>query len=221
MVINPTQKISVEALKLQLLKQKTTRERFRIPMTKKQVEDALTAAYQAEVEFRKRICIMDECTKSNISSFASFLTDDGSKFGVMFSGMCGNGKTTLVLAFQNLLNYLNDRGLFDSSDIGLSVLDAKDIVRQSKNQSSFDQLKRRDMIAIEDMGREPVEILEYGNVINPVIDLLEYRYDAQLFTVITTNLVPKEIRERYGSRIADRLNEMVAKIVFENETYRK
>ena len=186
-----------------------------------QVEDALTAAYQAEVEYRKRQCVMDVNTKSNIKRLASFLTGNSSKFGVMFSGMCGNGKTTLVFALQNLLNYLNDRCLFDSHNIGLSVLDAKDIARQSKNQSMFDLLKKIDLIAIEDMGREPVEILEYGNVINPIIDLLEYRYNAQLFTIITTNLVPKEIRERYGNRIADRLNEMLEKIVFENETYRK
>ena len=76
-------------------------------MTMEQVEDALTAAYQAEVEYRKRQCVMDVNTKSNIKRLASFLTGNSSKFGVMFSGMCGNGKTTLVFALQNLLNYLN------------------------------------------------------------------------------------------------------------------
>lgn len=46
------------------------------------------------------------------------------------------------------------------------------------------------------------------------------RYDAQLFTVFTTNLEPKEIRQRYGDRIADRLNEMMTKVVYRNLTYR-
>lgn len=54
------------------------------------------------------------------------------------------------------------------------------------------------MLAIEDMGREPTEVLDYGNILNPVIDLIEYRYDAQLFTVITTNLNKKEIRASMG-----------------------
>lgn len=76
------------------------------------------------------------------------------------------------------------------------------------------------MLAIDDLGTEPVEVLEYGNRLNPVIDLLYKRYDEQLFTIITTNLTPKEIRERYGERIADRLNEMAFRIVFDNETYR-
>ena len=40
------------------------------------------------------------------------------------------------------------------------------------------------------------------------------RYDAQLFTVFTTNLEPKDIRQRYDGCIANRLNEMMMKIVY-------
>ena len=40
------------------------------------------------------------------------------------------------------------------------------------------------------------------------------RYDAQLFTVFTTNLEPKDIRQRYDDCIANRLNEMMMKIVY-------
>lgn len=178
------------------------------------------AAYQAEVAYRKRTFIMDEPTKQNIDQLAEFLTNEGSKFGVMFSGICGNGKTTLLYAFQSLLNYLNDKGMFDER-VGILIIDAKEVVSYAKDIKQFRGLRERQMIAIEDMGREPVEVLDYGNVLNPVIDLLEYRYNAQLFTIITTNLVPKEIRERYGNRIADRFNEMFDKVIFANETYRK
>lgn len=188
-------------------------------MDKEQAVNALVAAYQAEVEYRKRTFILDEPTKHNIEQLAAFLTGDGSKFGVMFSGICGNGKTTLLYAFQNLLNYLNDRGMFDEGT-GISIIDAKEVVNYAKDVKQFRRLRERQMLAIEDMGREPVEVLDYGNVLNPVIDLLEYRYNAQLFTIITTNLVPKEIRERYGNRIADRFNEMFDKVIFANETYR-
>jgi DNA replication protein DnaC len=213
-------KINVEALKSQLLTRKTTRERFNLPMSKKQATDSLIAAYQAEVEYRKREFVLDDETRENIEHFANFLVNSGSRFGVMFSGVCGNGKTTLVYAFQTLLNYLRDKGLVDN-DAGISVIDAKEVAYYAKDVQRFRQLKDRAMIAIEDMGREPVEVLEYGNVLNPVIDLLEYRYNAQLFTLITTNLVPKEIRGRYGNRIADRFNEMFDKVIFANKTYRK
>lgn len=181
--------------------------------------DILNAAYQAEVAFRKRDFVSDDNTINGIYRLASFLTSENSKFGLMFSGICGNGKTTLLLAFQNMLNLLTESGYLNG--VGISIVDAKDVAGYAKDIQKFELLKRKEMLAIEDMGREPVEVFEYGNVLNPVIDLLEYRYNAQLFTIITTNLVPKDIRERYGVRLADRFNEMFEKIIFWNETYRK
>ena len=72
------------------------------------------------------------------------------------------------------------------------------------------------MLGFDDLGTEPSEVMNYGNVYTPVIDLLTKRYEEQLFTIITTNLTPQQ----NGDRIADRLNEMVKKIVFNNDTYR-
>ena len=67
---------------------------------------------------------------------------------------------------------------------------------------------------------EPTEVVEYGNVLNPIIDLIEYRYLRQLFTLVTTNLTAEQIRKKYGNRIADRFNEMLEVIVFKNQSYR-
>lgn len=180
----------------------------------------MKTAYQAEVEYRRRKFADDAETNKNIESFAKFLTSDVSKFGVLFCGLCGNGKTTLLRAFQNATNYLCSRGMFEDSKVGISIVDAKEVAQYARDLKQFHSLRSRDMLAVEDMGREPTEVLEYGNVLNPVIDLLEYRYNEQLFTLITTNLQPKEIREKYGDRIADRFNEMFDKIIFNNSTYR-
>ena len=76
------------------------------------------------------------------------------------------------------------------------------------------------MIGIDDLGNEPAEILEFGNPIYPIVRLIEHRYNTQAFTFITTNLTPKEIREKYGARIADRFNEMLHVIVFRDISYR-
>ncbi len=77
------------------------------------------------------------------------------------------------------------------------------------------------MLAIDDMGVEATEVLDYGNALTPIKDLIEYRYDAQLFTMISTNLTAEEVRKKYEARIADRFNEMWEVLVFENPTYRK
>lgn len=202
-----------------LLRLKITREHFKFPCTKEQAFNILKAAYIAEVEYRRRTYIEDKNVISNLRRVSEFLTDNGSKFGVILCGVCGNGKTTMLYAFQNALNFLISSN-YVSRDFGIRIIDAKDLLHYGKDFEQFRQIKRNNMIGIEDLGREETGVLDYGNLLNPVIDLIEYRYNYQLFTFITTNLTPKDIREKYGKRIADRFNEMLEVIVFENETYR-
>lgn len=77
------------------------------------------------------------------------------------------------------------------------------------------------ILVIEDMGQEPLEVQSYGNIYNPVIDILEKRYEHSLPTFITTNLDPQQLGKRYGKRIQDRLREMMFTIPFDNPSYRK
>ena len=208
------------ALREVLAKRKTIRPRFKLPMTTEQANDLLTAAYQAEVQNRHGEYIDDVATRKNIKSVAEYLTKDNPKFGIMLCGTCGNGKTTLLNAFQNVLNYLNANGYFDEKT-GIRIIDAKDVVRFTKQDASLSAIRNADMLGIEDMGREATEVLEYGNAYSPIIDLLECRYNSQLFTFITTNLTSKQVRTKYGDRIADRFNEMLEVVIFNNPTYRK
>lgn len=205
---------------MKLLQRKTIKQRFKLPMTSAQAIDLLTAAYMAEVEYRHREFVNDEQTRENIRSLAEFVTSEGSKFGIMFCGVCGNGKTTLMYALQNVINAVNNAGGFDGKT-EMMIADAKEIAQTANSVKEFRALKSQGMLAIEDMGREPAEVLNFGNVLNPVVDLIEYRYDNQLFTAITTNLTGEQIREKYGKRIADRFNEMLHVVIFKNNSYRK
>ena len=76
------------------------------------------------------------------------------------------------------------------------------------------------MLGIDDLGEEEIEMMDYGNRVTPVIDLLSYRYDRMLFTMVTTNLTPAQIRSTYGDRIADRFNEMMLIIPYETPSFR-
>lgn len=219
--LNKNQKLNVEELKSRLLRQKTIRPRFSFPMTEEQAVDLLTASYMAEVEYRHRLFVDDAETRDNISRLAKFLTSANQKFGIMFCGICGNGKTTLLYAFQSAINLLSRYGAFEDRNTGMMIIDAKDIAHYAKDFQRFRELKTRPMIGIEDMGREATEVLDFGNILNPVIDLIEFRYNAQLFTAITTNLTSEQVKEKYGKRIADRFNEMLEVLIFKNSTYRK
>jgi len=169
--------------------------------------------------------VFDANTEANLLALARYLTQPDPKFGVMMSGTPGNGKTTLLYTLQSAINDLHRRGHFEflgkDFRVGLLLVDAKDIVEIAKDLNSLKRYRELDMLAIDDLGKEPTEILNFGNVESPVVDLLEHRYNHQLFTAVTTNLTPKEIREKYGARIADRFNEMLEVIRFKDISYRK
>ena len=204
------------------MKSLITRQVFRIPLEEKQAADMLTAAYKTEVMFRGRSFIEDDFTMQNIKRIASILTAERPKQGIMMCGRCGNGKTTMLYAIRAMVRFLNDIGMFDTKNVGIVVKDAKEINAISRNMSDFSTLKKTELLAVEDMGKESTEIIEFGNVTNPVNDLIEHRYNNQLFTLITTNLTPEEIKIKYGARIADRFREMLEIVVFKKEdSYRK
>ena len=215
---------------VQLLQRgRTTTVRFRLPMKEEEAYELLLAATIAEVQSRHREFVYNSSVDEQLRQIAKCLTADSPKFGIVLCGGCGNGKTTMLKALQNLINHLKIRNPNRSSGAGtglgdcygLPIVDALQIVQLCKtDHRKFLELARYDLLGIDDLGTEPVEVMDYGNVMTPLIDLLTKRYDAQLFTVVTTNLGPNDIRKRYGDRIADRLNEMMAKIVYRNPTYR-
>ena len=65
----------------------------------------LLAACMAEVEYRHREFIYNDEVKSQLNQMAHWLTSNDSKFGVLLCGECGNGKSTMLKAFQQLLNH--------------------------------------------------------------------------------------------------------------------
>lgn len=214
----------VEALKLGLKTSMSITARFRFNLPLEDALNLLTACYAAEVEWRKLRFVLDESTADNLQRIAEYITADTPKIGVMICGTCGNGKSTMMYAFRRAVNFLARRQLFSFMSeyfkADLVIFDVNRLVELSKDKDEFAKIVRLSMLGIDDLGTEPGEIMDYGNVSSPIRRLLEARYNTQSFTFITTNLTPSQIREKYGDRIADRLNEMFEKIVFKNSTYR-
>ena len=240
-MIDKETRIDVEAVKSLLLHRKPTKVVFRWPVTQQYAEDLLLAAYMAEVAYRHRQFVDDVNTRSNIAKVAAWLVNP-KKFALMLCGTCGNGKTTLMNAIRSGTSYLSEKGAFNitkmekentpsgvivdrpkvyENRISIKIVHVKEIIAKCKDFNVMESLKETPYLGIDDLGVEPKEVLDYGNVCNPVLDLLEYRYSEQLTTFITTNLTPKEIEEHYGVRIADRFNEMIEKIVFQDVSYRQ
>ena len=207
-----TQRVDAGDMMRTLRQRRNTPPRFRLPLTMAQAAAALLDAYSGEVERRSRTLVQDDSTLANIDALATFLTSDSPKFGVMLCGTPGNGKTTLAHSLAVVINSYNL--------IPMTIINARNIAYYSQNAGFINDISDAGKLAIDDLGMEPTEVVEYGNVLNPIIDLIEYRYLRQLFTLVTTNLTAEQIRKKYGNRIADRFNEMLEVIVFKNQSYR-
>ena len=191
-----------------------------MPSTSEEMQLLLTAAYTAEVEYRGRTYTEDANVSRAIRTFADAVTEDTYKCGIMLCGLPGNGKTTLLHAFQNAVNLLNSGRAFGKS-VGIKIVPSREVTSSYRDYEKFLSIANQELLGIDDLGEEPAEILDYGNAVNPMVELLEKRYDKQLFTIITTNLTPKGLSEKYGQRIRDRFNEMMRVITFDNGSFRR
>ena len=220
--MNKKSQIRVEELKYRLLQQRITNTRFKLPMSFHDAKVYLLAAYQAEVERRHRVFERNEHFDAQLNLIANYLTGGSKKFGLMFCGLCGNGKTTWAKALQLLVSGLNLKNPINNLYYVFPLWNAKDLAMRSKgNYNDWRNVMRYQLMIVDDLGTEPREVMEFGNVYTPLIDLITTRYEEQLYTIFTTNLTPAQLEEKYGKRIVDRLNEMVEKVVFENESYRR
>lgn len=205
--------------------------RFRFPISAEDAYQLIGAFYNAEVELRGQKCNFGEFTLDKIWRVAQILTSPNPRIGIIFTGQVGNGKTTLLRAINSAARYLAEAGMIDAAKYGfrykadfcVEIFNAKQLVQIAKTDwKRFEGIMAKPMLAVDELGEEPKTVIEYGNALNPIVDLIEQRYNTQKFTVLTTNLDPKEISGKYGTRIADRFREMLAIVVFGDEkSFRK
>lgn len=149
--------------------------------------------------------------KEAIRTIANFMTSDDYHFGIMLCGQPGNGKTTLMHALYELCKLRGNMPLLTSG---------KRIVKAVEDGVNVDTFQDERLMFIDDLGAERKEIQHYGNVLTPMVDLLEHRYARRLFTVVTTNLDADQIGEKYGARVRDRFREMFIVVPFSNKSFR-
>lgn len=188
----------------------TNRYRFNAPADK--VCDSLMWHYKERVVKTGRMPIDNQQVQEIAKRIADFLTSDTDyHFGIMLCGLPGNGKTTMMEALYDMCKYRGDYSLLTSSKKFIKACeDGIDITAYFDEKRMF----------IDDLGAERKEVLSYGNVITPIVDLLEHRYAKRMFTVVTTNLDADQLGEKYGTRLRDRFREMFVMIPFRGGSFR-
>lgn len=199
-------------------------EIIRLNTTPENAEKYMLVAYNAEVVRRGTDMQTDINTNAAIQAVSRWLTTH-TKPGLMLRGYIGVGKTTMMWAIRSVLRHLLNETM--------EIVDARHIAELGKKGSvEFDELAKKRLLGIDDLGTEPLVVKNYGNDISPIVELLARRYDGRRFTIITTNLTVKkgengvevdELQEVYGDRTFDRIKEMFNEMNYDGtmKSYRK
>lgn len=164
---------------------------------------------------------LDEPTRQHITAAAEALYNER---GVIAAGKPGNGKTTLLRAIYYAYQQMH-KDYEPETELrkyySCIFRTAKDYAQRVKSIEDADEVAKKGFVYIDDLGEEPASMQHYGNIVTPIVDIIERKYIYRDFLAISTNLNYTQIADKYGQRVAERLVEMCQPIKFENESYRK
>jgi DNA replication protein DnaC len=123
--------------------------------------------------------------------------------GLMLMGDCGLGKSTI-------LNYVIPAIFRTKTNKLLTSTPAKELGEIERSSASF--------IIIDDLGTESIKN-DYGTKIDAVADAISYAEDNSKTLLITTNLKPNRLKERYDDRTVDRLRKCKV-VVIKGKSFR-
>lgn len=137
---------------------------------------------------------------------ADWLSDNKHK-GLLCFGSDGLGKTLICDdIMENIFRYYLRKNY-----IKLTAFQMKDHIEDINDSCS---------VFIDDVGIEPT-VVNYGERYEPFVEIIYNAERNGQLLVLTTNLNPKQLTERYGERTFNRLSAIVRPIVFTGGNLRK
>lgn len=136
----------------------------------------------------------------NISEGFVFNFDVNSKDNLLFYGETGIGKTFLT---NCIAKSLLDKGKIVIYQTSFKLLEILEDLRFGKNNNKdkYNLLFEADLLIIDDLGTEMTNTFTNSELFN----IINSRLLSNKKTIISTNLSPKEMMERYDDRIFSRL----------------
>jgi len=140
------------------------------------------------------------------NEIAGWATDNNGR-GLLVKGNCGLGKTLICgKILPVLINFYCHKVIC--------------IVNAQKLNTDLDNVLLRHIIYIDDIGTEGMSV-KYGDKRLAFAELVDEAEKKGKLLMITTNLNDKELSEKYGERVLDRLHAITKSILFTGKSFRK
>ena len=124
--------------------------------------------------------------------------------GLLFSGSLGSGKSSLLKA----LKYSDDIVLNNGWTVAATAIKICNSWQVGGFQGLESYISAK-VLLIDELGREPLSVSNFGTPLNVIQYVLQQRYDDRRVTHVTTNIDdPDKIQQLYGDYIASRFLEM-------------
>ncbi len=167
--------------------------------------------------------IIDDNNEPIIKQFYFYTTNNPSFFGdlakgILLQGKYGCGKTVLLETYSILHNHIVKK--YSLNYPLLLFVKSVELQDQIRKQSLATFVRRP--LIIDEFGREPKAIQDYGNITRPISELLSLRSDVGAITHGTSNFALNTLSsdEFYGGMIGDRLKAMFNFITLPGESRR-
>jgi DNA replication protein DnaC len=137
--------------------------------------------------------------------------------GLFIYGSVGAGKTHLLIA---MMRQMLESGVVTPNELRFApILELLEEVKRSWNSpdaTSIERFKRVDALFIDDLGMEIIRDWTF----QLFLSVINYRYNEDLPTFISSNLSERELLDRYGSAVFSRLAQMCRIVKLDAPNYR-
>ena len=134
------------------------------------------------------------------TALSGWVTTRPTNSTLLIAGPVGTGKTHAAVAVCRELAFATD-GTYGLSYRFCPTVQLLDKLRPGGEEDAWDQMTTVDLLVVDDLGTEK----ESEWVQERLFGLINHRYNHELATVLTTNLMPEALQKGIGERSYSRI----------------